>query len=406
MVMRHFTLQGVFRFLAAGASSALFVALVSCSSSVAPTDAHADDAKPDATAKSDATKSEESDPDYSVPDGTPKEILAFVTKLQQRRPKFANREEMIDHAVKVQRAIITAGDKILKQEPDDELAERAAGMKLSSLIMLAANQIPGTAKEALDAVTLMKKDSNKIVAAAATEKWQLVRILNAPEMNAADRGALAEEVITTADKKNFDRSVMSNVMQLGRALEESGDPKEVVAYYTKVADLAEHHGTPQLKDIAERMRGTARRAGLPGNQMQIDANLLDGKPFDWASYRGKVVLVDFWATWCGPCIGELPNVKENYKKYHDKGFDVVGISLDQSKEKLEAFIEKEELPWAQLYDEEIQKGKGWNHPVAHFYGISAIPAAILVDKDGKVVSMKARGPELTKQLEKLLGKAE
>ena len=401
MVIRPLTTQAISRLLVTGVLIALFATVISCSSSVAPTDALADDAKPAATAKS-----EETDPDYAVPDGTPKEVLAFVTKLQQRRPKFANREEMIDHAVKVQRAIISAGDKILKQEPDDELVERAAGMKLNALVMLAANQIPGAAKEALDTVALMKKDSNKIVATAAAEKWLTVRILNVTEMNDEDRSSLAEEVITSADKKSFDRSVMSNVMQLGRALEESPDPKAVVAYYTKVADLAEHHGTPQLKEVAERMRGTARRVGLPGNSMQIEANLLDGKPFDWASYRGKVVLVDFWATWCGPCIGELPNVKENYKKYHDKGFDVVGISLDRSREPLEQFIEKEELPWAQLYDEEIQKGKGWNHPVAQFYGISAIPAAILVDKDGKVVSMKARGPELTKQLEKLLGKAE
>ena len=401
MVIRPLTTQAISRLLVTGVLIALFATVISCSSSVAPTDALADDAKPAATAKS-----EETDPDYAVPDGTPKEVLAFVTKLQQRRPKFANREEMIDHAVKVQRAIISAGDKILKQEPDDELVERAAGMKLNALVMLAANQIPGAAKEALDTVALMKKDSNKIVATAAAEKWLTVRILNVTEMNYEDRSSLAEEVITSADKKSFDRSVMGNVMQLGRALEESPDPKAVVAYYTKVADLAEHHGTPQLKEVAERMRGTARRVGLPGNSMQIEANLLDGKPFDWASYRGKVVLVDFWATWCGPCIGELPNVKENYKKYHDKGFDVVGISLDRSREPLEQFIEKEELPWAQLYDEEIQKGKGWNHPVAQFYGISAIPAAILVDKDGKVVSMKARGPELTKQLEKLLGKAE
>jgi peroxiredoxin len=401
MVIRPLTPQAISRVVFTGVAVALIATVVSCSTSATPTDAIADDAKPATT-----SKTEETDPDYAVPDGTPKEILAFVTKLQQRRPKFANREELIDHAVKVQRAIITAGDKILKQEPDDELAERAAGMKLNSLIMLAANQIPGTAKEALDTVVLMKQDSNKIVAAAAAEKWLTVRILNVTEMNEADRSSLAEEVITIADKKNFDRSVMGNVMQLGRALEESPDPKEVVAYYTKVADLAEHHGTPQLKEVAERMRGTARRVSLPGNPMQIDANLLDGKAFDWASYRGKVVLVDFWATWCGPCIGELPNVKENYKKYHEMGFDVVGISLDQSKEKLEAFIEKEELPWAQLYDEEIQKGKGWNHPVAQFYGISAIPAAILVDKDGKVVSMNARGPELSKQLEKLLGKVE
>jgi len=401
MLIRPLAFRVISRRLLTGVAVALVATVVSCSSSVAPTDALADNAKPAAIAKT-----EETDPDYAVPDGTPQEILDFVTKLQQRRSKFANREERIDHAVKVQRAIITAGDKILKQEPDDGLVERAAGMKLNSLIVLAANQIPGAAKEALDTVALMKKDSNEIVATAAAEKWLTVRILNVTEMNAADRSSLAEEVITRADEKNFDRSVMGNVMQLGRVLEESPDSREVVAYYAKVADLAEHHGTPQLKALADQMRGIARRAGLPGNLMQIEANLLDGQPFDWASYRGKVVLVDFWATWCGPCVGELPNIRENYRKYHDKGFDVVGISLDRSREPLDQFIEKEKLPWAQLYDEEIQKGKGWNHPVAQFYGISAIPVAILVDQDGKVVSMEARGSELTKQLEKLLGKAE
>ena len=302
--------------------------------------------------------------------------------------------------------MIAAGDKILKQEPDEEVVTQAVAMKLGSLIMLAANDIPGAGQEAFDTVALMKQDANPIVAKAAADKWLTVRILNSQELNDGDRSALAEEVLTNADKKKFDRSVIPEVMQLGKVLEAHAKPAEVAAYYNKIADLVEHQGTPQMRDMASRMRGTARRAGLPGNTMELEAKLLDGQPFDWASYRGKVVLVDFWATWCGPCIAELPNVKANYKKFHEQGFEVVGISLDRSREPLEKFIEKEELPWAQLYDEEIQKGTGWNHPLAQFYGISAIPAAILVDKDGKVVSMKARGPELSKLLEKLLGQAE
>ena len=152
----------------------------------------------------DTKASEETDPDYAIPDGTPKEIFAFLTTLQQKRPKFANREEQIEHAIKVQRAMIAAGDKILKQEPDEEQATQAVAMKLNSLIVLAANDIPGAGKEALDAVALMKQDANAVVAKAAADKWLTVRILNAQELNDGDRSALAEEILTNADKKKFD----------------------------------------------------------------------------------------------------------------------------------------------------------------------------------------------------------
>ncbi len=385
------------RLLITGIYTGTFFAIIFCLTSVLTAPASADEA---------TSKTAETDPEYAVPDGTPDEINEFIEKLQRKRPRFANRQEQIDHAIKVQKAFISAGNKIIDQSKDDEVVEKAVAMKLNALMLLASAQIPGAAKEALDAITVMKKDSREVVSSAAAARWTTVRIFSLPDLNEEDRRSLIEEVITTTDKKRFDRSVIQDVMQLGRVLEETGDPKEAAAYYTKIADLAEHQGTPQLRDLAERMRGTARRVSLPGNEMEINAKLLNGDDFDWASYRGKVVLVDFWATWCGPCIGELPNVKANYAKYHDKGFEVVGISLDRDQEKLSKFIEEEKLPWAQLFDEEIQKGVGWNHPVARHYGISSIPAVILVDRDGKVVSMRARGPELGKLLEKLLGKTE
>ncbi len=398
MVHRRFASRHGSRLLAVAVPILLVTIVTAYGTNLVRHTAQAEDAK--------KTVAAETDPDYAVPEGSPDEIMAFVKQLQLKRPKFANREEQIDHAVKVQRAMIAAGDAILKQEPDDKVTEQAVAMKLGSLIMLAANDIPGAGQEALTAVTLMKQDANQIVASAAAEKWTTVRILNAQELNDADRSALAEEVLTKAEKKKFDRAVMPEVMQLGKVLEASASPQVAAAYYNKIADLAEHQGTPALRDVATRMRGTARRAGLLGSTMEIEAKRLDGEQFDWAAYRGKVVLVDFWATWCGPCIAELPNVKANYKKFHEQGFDVVGISLDRSREPLDKFIEKEELPWTQLYDEELQKGTGWNHPVAQHYGISGIPSAFLVGKDGKVVSLKARGPELGRLLEQLLGKAE
>ena len=118
--------------------------------------------------------------------------------------------------------------------------------------------------------------------------------------------------------------------------------------------------------------------------------------------RDKPVLVEFWATWCGPCRAELPNLKQCYAKYHDRGFDVVGVSLDQDVDTLKQFLAEEQIPWTNLFD---PGAAGWDNPLAARYGIKAIPTAMLVDRQGKVLSTTARGPELERLLAQLLDPA-
>jgi thiol-disulfide isomerase/thioredoxin len=125
---------------------------------------------------------------------------------------------------------------------------------------------------------------------------------------------------------------------------------------------------------------------------------LAGEPLSIAKFRGKVVLVDFWATWCGPCVAELPNVLAAYKKYHAKGFEVIGISLDQDENALKNFIKEKGLAWPQYFD-----GKGWGSKLGQKYGINSIPMTFLLDQEGKVVAKGLRGPALDAQLAKMLG---
>jgi thiol-disulfide isomerase/thioredoxin len=140
-----------------------------------------------------------------------------------------------------------------------------------------------------------------------------------------------------------------------------------------------------------------KMANLKTKPMDLTFTATDGKEFDIAKLRGKVVLIDFWASWCGPCIGEMPNVVATYKKLHGKGFEIVGISLDKEKEAMEAALKAQGMTWTQYFD-----GQGWQNKISTSFGIDSIPAAWLLDKKGMLRETDLRGEALGTSVEKLL----
>jgi thiol-disulfide isomerase/thioredoxin len=142
---------------------------------------------------------------------------------------------------------------------------------------------------------------------------------------------------------------------------------------------------------------------------EFDLALVGGKRFRLSASKGKVVVLDFWATWCGPCVAEMPNMKQLYAKYHDKGVEFIGVSLDQPKEDggldaLKKYVKENEIAWPQYY-----QGNYWESEFSMSWGINSIPTMFLVDQDGKLVSVEARGkletmiPDLLKKKDAAAG---
>ena len=146
-----------------------------------------------------------------------------------------------------------------------------------------------------------------------------------------------------------------------------------------------------------------------GKPFVLKFKATDGREVDLSKMKGKVVLVDFWATWCKPCMDEMPNVKRVYQAYHDKGFEIIGISFDKAPgptpramEKTAAqvagFAQANGMPWPHHYD-----GQHWNNAFGRRFAINSIPAVFLFDKNGLLVTTDAKGEHLEPAVRRLLG---
>jgi thiol-disulfide isomerase/thioredoxin len=162
-------------------------------------------------------------------------------------------------------------------------------------------------------------------------------------------------------------------------------------------EMSKNPQEPIATMAKEKLAGAKEREALKAKPIDLKFKPLDGSEVDLENLRGKVVLVQFWATWCPICMAEMPHVQETYQKLRDKGFEVVGISLDDEEKELRAALKKRpKMTWPQRFD-----GQGWESPIVKRFGIEQLPTLWLVNKQGMVVDMDA-SKDLAEKATKLL----
>lgn len=339
---------------------------------------------------------------FPIPEGGVEELFQFVEEIVKRGPGGESESEQTAHQRKVARTIAVVADKALSLKPTNEQAVQGHFFRLQALDVLGKLGEP-KAESLLDkAIATARADASADVVAVGMKFFLESNFAKWPALGNHQKTMVVDEVAKYLTDAELQPWHVQMLMEFIEFLDEMDDSRLASDLLEQTLPHFRKSQQPAIQQSVASLEGLHRRFNLLGKKMAISGTLLDDTEIDWASYRGKIVLVDFWATWCGPCRRELPNVLKLYEAYHDKGFEVVGICLDAERESIDAFVENTPIPWATIFSENDAK-RGWGQPLAEYYGVTGVPRAILVDRDGTVVSMSARGEELARQLRKRLG---
>ncbi|PHS14508.1 MAG: hypothetical protein COA78_05790 [Blastopirellula sp.] len=223
-------------------------------------------------------------------------------------------------------------------------------------------------------------------------------------MNGEDQSELLltslQQLVDSVSKEDLDPLQM--IQTIERQMEAYNKLDLAKKLSQLLLDNYQDHPNPQ---VAESVKISAeyalKRLSLIGKPLPLTGKNLDGSSFNWDAYRGKYVLVDFWATWCGPCLEEIPNIERNLFQYRQAGFAVVGVNLDETRQSLDQFFTQRTLPWSTITSDD-ENAVGMNTPIAVHCGVDAIPFLVLVDPKGIVIEINPRGERLGEVLQSML----
>lgn len=352
------------------------------------------------SAQEDSKKEEQKTPAvnrFALPKGaTTEELGSFLKQLRTRRPR--NRDEATQRVT----SILETSSAILKGKPDAELEVLASDAKLSMLAVMPQVDEDFEGPTPAEFAEQLGKSQNPKLALIGKHFALDARASGLLKMKPKDLQSYLDECFDLTKEYGIDAKTFTLLnSRIGRAFEQGGRTKDAIKVYSKLAPMMASSKDERLSAYKPKLEGAVRRLQLIGNPIALTGTTHKGEKFDWSAYKGKVVLIDFWATWCGPCVRELPNMMRNYEDFHGKGFEIIGINMDSDRGRFKKFVEDREVPWVHIMG--TKEKFGWDQPIAAHYGVSSIPTQMLVGRDGKVISLNLRGRALDIRLEKLLG---